>query len=107
MIGCGLVALVAALFEFLAAGCLRSFRAKGIVVTAIVFGFAFGTLFSIGFILNVVSLGAVLRLFSSGMVTIVIVQMVAGGLTCFFNFFAAIKTIIVLNNAAVNRAFRQ
>jgi hypothetical protein len=34
------------------------------------------------------------------------VQTVLGGLACFFNLFAAIKCIIVLNNAAVSRAFR-
>jgi predicted Zn finger-like uncharacterized protein len=106
MIGCGLVALVGALFEFQAVACLRQFRGKGIVVTAIVFGFVFGVLFGIGFILNVIGLSAVLRLFGGTMAAITVVQLVLGGLTCFFNLFAAIKSIIVLNNKAVSRAFR-
>lgn len=106
MIGCGLIALVGALFEFMAVTCLRQFRGKGIVVTAIVFGFVFGVVFGIGLILNIVALPTVLRFFSGGMVVVTIVQTALGGLTCFFNFFAAIKCIVVLNNAAVSRAFR-
>src|SRR5262245_55877413 len=106
MIGCGLIALVGALFEFMAITCLRQFRGKGIVVTAIVFGFVFGVLFGFGFIVNIVGLAAVLRVFGGTMAAMTVVQTVLGGLACFFNLFAAIKCIIVLNNAAVSRAFR-
>ena len=105
VIGCGAVAVLGAVFHFLAAARMKSLSGRGQVITAIVFGFVFGVIFGIISIFNIVALVA-LRVGGSLMV-LIFLQMVLGATTSFFNLFAAIKGIVVLNNPAVSRAFRR
>jgi predicted Zn finger-like uncharacterized protein len=102
MLGCGVVVIVGAIGHFLAASSLRSLDGKGRVVSAIVFGFLFGALFGLGVVINILLLSQVPAGFLTAMV---FVALILGGLACFFNFFAAIRGIVALNNRAVSRAF--
>jgi predicted Zn finger-like uncharacterized protein len=104
LIGCGVVGLIGVVFQFMASASLRSFTGKGKIITAIVFAFIFGVAFGIGLIVN---LTVVARVPSGAFQIVVFVTMILGATTTFFNFFAAIKGIITLNNPAVGWEFRR
>ena len=104
LFGCGVVAVLSAIYQFLASAGLRSFQGKGRVVTAIVFGFFFGILFGIGLLIN---LALVSRVPPGWLSTLVWMTILLGSLTATANLLAAIMGILALNKPAISRAFRR
>ena len=103
LLGCGVVVIVGAIYHFMAASALKSLDGKGKIVTSIVFGFVLGTLFGIGLLVNIALVSQV----PPGFITVLVfLAMFLGGAASFFNFFAAIRGIVALNNRAISRALR-
>ena len=107
IIGCGAIGAIGAVCHFMAASGLKSFRSKGMVIAAIVFGFIFGLLFGIVAILGVVALAGVGRFLGGGFMVLLVIEIVLRGAGTFLNLFAAIKGITTLNNRAVSREFNR
>jgi serine/threonine protein kinase len=94
---------VAGTFQFLASGSLKNFQGKGMVITAIVFGFVLGLLFAIG------TVGGLVGIAGRGGTGVEVLGVLLISILCaalsFVNFSAAIRGIMVLNNPAVSREF--
>jgi hypothetical protein len=104
LLGCGLIGIAGAIYQFQASASLKSLRGKGKVTAAIVFGFIFGVLFGIGVVINLALMSRLPADFPSGLVVLAIA---AGAITSLVNLLAAILGIVTLNNPAVSRAFRR
>jgi hypothetical protein len=104
LIGCGLVEVIGAIFQFMARSSLGSVRGKGKVITAIVFAFIFGVVYAIRVVTNTF---AVVQPAIAGLRTVALLMVVVGAAGSFFNLFAAIKGVVTLNNIDVKRAFRR
>jgi predicted Zn finger-like uncharacterized protein len=107
IIGCGAIGTIGAVCHFMASSGLKSFRNKGMVITAIVFGFIFGLLFAIVAILSMTALATAGRFLGGGFMVLLVVEMILRSAGAFVNLFAAIKGITTLNNRAVSRQFNR
>jgi hypothetical protein len=94
---------VAGVFQFLASGSLKNFQGKGMVITAIVFGFVLGLLNAI------MAVGGLAAIAGGGPrgaeVLGILLITILGAAASFVYFFSAIRGIMVLNNPAVSREF--
>jgi len=104
LLGCGVVEIIAVIFEFLARSSLTSLRGKGKVITAIVFAFILGTTYAIRAVRDVIAVVQPVA-FMPKILTIVLIVLAAAA--AFFSLFAAIKAIVTLNNLDVKKAFRR